>query len=113
MWGFYNSKNRQLANELFNRIVDPEISYKYNKVKNQKGKDQEFLSRHVYPILKKQSVIHDSYLCKNYKDSEPFPTQRIGNCFVGRVGNCNSTATDFYQCPRECRPENHQEWLNC
>jgi len=98
MWGFFNARNRELSNKIFNLILNKQIALKYN-LNSKKGYDQFFLADHVYPLVKQVAVIHDSYCCLTYRDSQPFTTKRIGNCFVGASGGgCNETGT-FYTCP--------------
>ena len=97
MWGFFNAKNRDLSNKIFNLILNKQLALKYN-LNSKKGYDQYFLADHVYPLVKQVAVIHDSYCCLTYRDSQPFPTKRIGNCFIGAVGSCNESGT-FYTCP--------------
>ena len=104
MWGFKSYQNRDLAEKIYNSIINSN-DYKRSDAK---GYDQVFLRDKVYPLIRKKSVIHDSYLCNNYKDSEGFPSQRKGNCFVGQVGECNKTGT-YYECPIECRPKLHHD----
>lgn len=114
MWGFYNSRNRGLADNIFSKLKNPQIMNKY-KNKNEKGYDQFFLADHVYHMIKAHSVIHDSFCCNEYKDSQPFPIQRIGNCFVGMRTNVNYDCRNktFYQCPSQCRLKSHQDWTSC
>ena len=73
--------------------------------------DQIFLSAYIYPLIYNYSLVHDSYLCKQFGGS-PFPVKREGNCFVGSMHSCNKTAL-FYDCPLECRPKNHSNWRSC
>lgn len=112
MWGYKLYQNRDVANKIFNLIVDKGDSVNFKK-SDGKGHDQYFLRDRVYPLIKFDSVIHDSYLCNYYRKSEPFPTKRKGDCFIGRPGPCNETATGFYECPVVCRPKLHQDWINC
>jgi len=67
-------------------------------LESKKGFDQFFLADYVYPLVKQVAVIHDSYCCLSYRDSQPFPTKRIGNCFVAAIGGCNETGI-YYPCP--------------
>jgi hypothetical protein len=113
MWGFFNQRNRKLAKKIFQLIVNKDISSTYNKnFESSKGADQNFLNDYVYKHLKSNSIIHDSYLCKSYGGSA-FPTKRIGDCFVGNPYSCNVSADSFYECPLECRPADHKDWINC
>ena len=119
MWGFYNARNRLLAHRIFDKIIDPKLEEKSNsKQRNRWQGDQRFLSKHVYPVLLDKSVIHDSYTCRAYKNSEPFPTKRLGSCFVGdavfvnKSRDCESDKK-FFECPLKCRPVRHKEWIYC
>ncbi|CAF0859647.1 unnamed protein product [Brachionus calyciflorus] len=113
MWSFKNIKNRTLGKEIFKLIIDENIARKYNgNGKSPKGSDQYFLKDHVYKLINNFSTIHDSFLCKTFSDSKPFPSQRIGDCFIGKVGACNET-NSFRTCPIDCRPKNHPEWETC
>ncbi len=113
MWGFNSALDRRVANEIFKRILDRNIASRFNKKNiSPKGQDQDFLSNYVYPLVYNRSVVHDSYLCKNYGGSS-WPSQRPGNCFVGSPESCNITATNLPDCPLECRPKSHREWTKC
>ena len=113
MWGFYNERNRTLAKRILGSILLKNISIRYNSNnKSPKGADQYFLTSHVYGLIKSDSIVHDSYLCQSYGGSA-FPTKRNGNCFIGNPFDCNMTASSFFQCPPQCRPKNHQDWLYC
>jgi hypothetical protein len=65
MWGFKMRNNRELANKIFQMIIDKKLSYKYNyQYKSPKGYDQFFLVDYVFNLIKKNSVIHDIlFLC--------------------------------------------------
>ena len=75
LWGFYSARNKLIAQHIYSLIVNKTVSKIY-KQPGEKWSDQNFLNNHVYDLIKNDSVIHDSYLCSFYKDSEPFPTQR-------------------------------------
>ena len=112
MWGFYSARDRNLANRIFEQFTNKQIASQFNAdLKSPKGADQNFLSQYVYPSIRTNSITHDSYLCASYGGS-PFPTRRLGDCYIGGVTVCNVTAT-FYECPNNCRPQNHQDWINC
>ncbi len=86
MWGFYNSRDRLIASKIFDSVLNVDIAKKYSskRTKNRKGADQEFLTKYVHPHLKGNAIVHDSFLCQSYGgDGKAFPTQRIGDCFVG------------------------------
>jgi hypothetical protein len=115
MWGFFNYRDRAKANLIFDRIIHPLIGVNLNpNHSNPKGYDQQFLSDYVYPEIKKNSIIHDSYFCLTLNDSEPFPTKRFGNCFVGTLQYvCENKKPYFSPCPVQCRPYDHQDWTYC
>ena len=84
MWGFYNSRNRVIAEDIFNSILNVNLARKFSpfKYKNKYNGDQIFLKQLVYPKIKRNSTIHDSFTCTFY-GGDAFPTKRIGDCFVG------------------------------
>lgn len=117
MWGFYNSRNRALANQIFSKMIELSTSKLYNSNTNAKQMDQAFLSAYLYPLVKTDSTIHDSYLCEKYNESRPFPTRRQGGCFVGQnvqygALECEKKRMDRL-CPEKCRPQEHQDWWYC
>ena len=114
MWGFYNARARPLAQSIFDKFTDRKIATRfYAGLKSPKGNDQNFLSQYVFGSLSSNSITHDSYLCTSYGgNSLPFPTQRIGDCYVGGVAGCSKNAT-FRECPVRCRPKDHQDWNYC
>ena len=113
MWGFYNSRDRKTAKKIFNHILNKFLWIKYNQDgKHQRGFDQFFLKDFVFPLIKSNSMIHDSYTCQNLQGIG-FPSKRIGNCYVGSVDfNCNKTGF-YYVCPIACRPYDHLDWTYC
>ena len=122
MWGFANSKDRQLAKKLFNSITNPVIAKNYKKNgRDRKGYDQFFLTDFVWSFAKWNATAHDSYTCSKFPNSAPFPTKRLNpECFVGLQNACDegtnhepstSRSKDF--CPIECRPPNHLDWFYC
>lgn len=52
------------------------------KYSSAKGQDQVFLGEFIYPLLKKDSYIHDSFFLINLK-RQKFPLRRIDDEFVG------------------------------
>ena len=113
MWRFYNEPNRDLAKKNFKKIAG---KYLKNGIKTKRGPDQFFLNDHVYPLIKSQSIIHDSYCCVHYGDSKPFPTERVGSCFIGSVDTKESCAENkrlLPEGPMVCRPTEHKDWTRC
>ena len=50
MWGFYNSRNRDLANSLYNKMIDKSLATQYNQ-NSKKGLDQFFLTGKSHMLL--------------------------------------------------------------
>ena len=110
MWGYKSIHNKQVSHIVFKKIVFKKFASIYNQnLKNAKGADQNFLRDQVYSLLKSDSLIHDSYLCDYYANTSPFPTKRIGSCFVGAAddfGDCSIASAEQlsnYICPIKCR----------
>jgi len=77
------------------------------------GWDQVALQRYIWPWAKKLTYVHDSYTCKKFSYTRPFPTQRkagIGN-YVGSVLSLNASIKS--PCPEKCRPKDHKDWIYC
>lgn len=114
MWGMHNSVNRSLSMKVFNLLMDPKIVWHYNKRKTSPVQgDQSFLAARVYPWLLSQSIVHDSYWCKKYSNSRPFPTQRVVMDHVGSVKSNINVVKNISECPLECRPPEHKDWKYC
>lgn len=47
--------------------------------------DMHFLGRDVWPRIKANAYCHDSFSCKKYESSHPFPVHRIGSEHLGEV----------------------------
>lgn len=112
MWGAHTSLNRNLSKQIFELAIDEQISKTFNPTGlTPKGYDQSFLSQHVYKLIKTNSTIHDSYTCMSYQDSKPFPTERKVKDHVGSVWV--PEPINITECPKECRPRDHQDWIYC
>ncbi|CAF0849642.1 unnamed protein product [Rotaria sordida] len=115
MWGFRPSLNRNLSRILHYKIHDQTLIKRFDGIY-----DQVFLRKHVWPFDRQSAVAHDTFLCKRDFGhiSRPFPTQRPSayetNCVVGcSRPYCGHGILSFEQCPIECRPKDHPEWLYC
>jgi hypothetical protein len=121
MWGFMPSEDRRLASRIFDLITDPLIIRNYNPFfVSLRGSDQLFLRDHVYPRVAFNSLIHDSFHCNRWPGEEragdkSWPVRRKGNCFVGLPSTepCEESGTFRPECPRQCRPVAHQDWIFC
>ncbi|XP_059085397.1 uncharacterized protein LOC131882310 [Tigriopus californicus] len=78
-----------------------------------KGPDQVILRRYVWPWARRSSIQHDSYFCRDYRGTIPFPTERemSVNNFVAAAVKSNGTLVK--KCPKKCRPEAHPDWEFC
>ena len=77
------------------------------------GPDQGFLKRYLWPWGKWSAMSHDSYTCQRFPRTRPFPTRRqeVINNFVASVVEAKDIMKK--ECPKACRPRNHQDWLTC
>jgi hypothetical protein len=106
MWGFKTAQNRQLTTKIYDFFTN--------------NFDQYFLTDQVWPIAVNDKTAHDSYTCKHFANSKPFPTKRLNSdCFVGYQDWCDdkleskATNSSLPKCPLECRSLDHQDWEYC
>ncbi|XP_047741085.1 uncharacterized protein LOC125179375 [Hyalella azteca] len=99
------ASNRTLLNSIRGQL--------FGKLK--KGSDQALLKNYLYPKLVMDSVTHDSYQCKKFPSTVPFPTKRVNGQFVGNRRYRSKYKNEVVRgpCPKECRPPNHQDWKYC
>lgn len=121
LWGYDRRRDPTTAAQIYARMLHSRIAAQYNQpLANEKQRDQHFLSYYIYPLLSKgRSLVHDSYLCHRFGDSEPFPSRRHKGCYVGapmpsmQNGTDNCLSRYHYVCPEACRPKKHPEWIYC
>ena len=85
MWGIKLTPDiRSKVEKSFMDMFNSSIFYKSHKLK---GPDQDVIGKFIWPWAKNFAMGHDSYSCKRYAKSRPFPTQRKDeNCnFVGCI----------------------------
>ncbi|KAL7636893.1 UNVERIFIED_CONTAM: hypothetical protein RMT77_012651 [Armadillidium vulgare] len=82
--------------------------------------DQGLLRVLVWPNVKNQTVIHDSYTCRDPSLTKkgnivlPFPTQRQGKVFISWGPLRDEIELNLVTaCPLVCRPKDHQDWKYC
>ncbi|CAG0920569.1 unnamed protein product [Notodromas monacha] len=120
MWG--TSKLSQLAKNVNWEEIESKMLKQIGAnpvIRSMKGLDQVIIGSVVYPavcktpeLAKSFCKIHDSYFCKTFGDSDPWPSQRnltVRNNFVGANGH----GPMKIPCPVECRPKDHQDWEFC
>lgn len=113
MWGGWNQFPRPF--KLIRKKIIRHAIGKY------KGLDQKILTRVLWPALFRSRDLfsHDSYLCTLFPMTHPFPTQRDGASFVGKVfvasekARAEEETPKLRRCPRKCRPKTHPDWLYC
>lgn len=108
MWGArMDLTHRKKYEALISRMLG-EMSSSWGK-----GYDQVLLSQYVWPSVKEEACVHDSYLCTFYPapHNRPWPTRRKNESanFVGSIGDMKIMKS----CPVKCRPNNHQDWTMC
>lgn len=119
LWGFRPEYDRTLAQKLFQKIVDPSMRKWHRLNRNDKQADQTFLDKHLRPFIETSLTAHDSFHCLRFRSSSrPFPKQRPSSyyCHVGGYGCCGAqflNASFPHECPYECRPHEHKEWVFC
>jgi hypothetical protein len=111
LWGIKLNKERSWMRNLSHYLLSPNVVQCYT------GKrDQAFLEDYVWShanIYNKMILEYDSFFCKRFPNSRPFPTRKKSPThFVGcRRPNC--TRDKHPPCPKQCRPVNHQDWIWC
>ena len=119
MWGVKMTPNiTAKIYESFKYIFDSDLFYKDH---NSKGPDQDILRMYIWPWARNFSMAHDSYFCKKYASekmlSRAFPTERKDERF-NFVGckiqeDCRLYFNYRTECPPECRPKHHPDWIFC
>ncbi|CAF1099972.1 unnamed protein product [Rotaria magnacalcarata] len=115
MWGFRPSLDPTVSISFHNKIHNQGLVQKYPGIN-----DQAFLTNEVWPQAKSSIIVHDSFICQaSYgTGTQPFPIQRplpdATNCYIGCVRPCCLDGKlPFGECPKACRPKNHQDWIYC
>ncbi|UJR35344.1 hypothetical protein I4U23_028103 [Adineta vaga] len=114
LWTSALYRNRVLFLRLFRILLDKIRVQQYSLMK-----DQTLLEELIWPHVKDQSLVFDSYTCEQFPDGNlhAFPTQRPArDCHLGCIRPCcqNSLRIIFEKpCPRKCRPADHPDWTYC
>ncbi|RMZ98930.1 hypothetical protein BpHYR1_053548 [Brachionus plicatilis] len=123
LWSLATKRNRSLSSEIFTRLVNKNFIRPYNN--RIYLEDQYFLAHYVWPLVQSQSLIHDSYYCKEFQSQgliKAFPNQRPNTeCFVSCSNCCEYTMNKTNSklgiksvgrtCPVECRFD--KKWNYC
>ena len=115
MWGIKLTPTMRIKmNESFEKMFHSKVFY--SNWKNY-GPDQDLLKNYIWPWAKDVAMIHDSYHCKKYQNTVPFPTERKDEAcnFVACIPELQSRIVFDKKntCPIECRPKNHLDWKYC
>lgn len=115
MGGLWGAKVKNIRRDLilaFKDMFSDGVSY--FKKENGFGYDQHILTRYIWHWAKFKAMQHDSYTCKKFSGTRPFPTRRkefqVGN-YVGSIVRLN--ASTEAECPEKCRPIDHKDWIKC
>ncbi|CAF0972490.1 unnamed protein product [Adineta steineri] len=114
LWTSALYRDRLLFLRLFSILLDKNQVQRYSLIN-----DQKLLCDLVWPKVRDQSLVFDSYTCHMFPHGQqrPFPTQRPSReCHVGCVRPCcqNSSNIVFKDpCPEKCRPNDHLDWIYC
>jgi hypothetical protein len=113
MWGWKENgsgESRKMWKEAWRKGLKDKLAWASRR---EWGPDQTFLRRYVWRWAKKDAICHDSYHCKKFSNTKPFPTRRqeIPNNFIGSVVTDNYTLR--VECPEKCRPEGKNDWIYC
>lgn len=117
LWGFRVELDRKLGRKLFQAITTPKMSSWYEQHAHEKQADQIFLNERFRRHIERNLTAHDSFHCSRFGLSRAFPKQRpVFYCHVGGYGCCGpefSNSSFPHECPYECRPPDHKEWIFC
>ncbi|XP_063870040.1 uncharacterized protein LOC135105628 isoform X1 [Scylla paramamosain] len=109
LWGGINKRPKKFAavrNVMFSQPTN--LTRKY---------DQYLLATFLWPLIKNDTLQHDSYTCTltTHLGSIPFPTKREEDlyCGCGPYKSRERFVLSRSKCPHACRPTQHQSWTLC
>ena len=108
MWCYRATNNRSSATQIL-KLILKNAGKRSSTLEAKKGDDQFMLQRYLRPKLKNDVIQHDSYLCKYFPGSIPYPSQRLSVYEIVGATEGNKVP----ECPKECRPKDHVDWLYC
>ena len=108
MWCYRATNNLNKSAQILELILK-NGGKRSSKSEAKKGDDQFMLQKYLWPKLKNDVIQHDSYLCKLFPGSIPYPSQRSSVHEVVGATEGNTVP----ECPKECRPKDHIDWLHC
>ncbi|XP_068241841.1 uncharacterized protein [Palaemon carinicauda] len=76
--------------------------------------DQSGVSNKLWPLARKNMTSHDSYTCKHFAGSQPYPSQRHNFTYIGEKSYMKAFKRKaLKECPLKCRPLDHPDWSYC
>lgn len=123
LWSIALKRNRSLSSQIFSKLMNKNLIRPYNN--RIYLEDQYFLVHHIWPLVQRHSMIHDSYYCDEFPSEglvKAFPSQRANTgCFVSCSNCCEYTSNKQnlqlsinsvgHICPIECRFD--KNWIYC
>lgn len=106
-WGRDPIKTSSMMRTLRTQIISQAVG------KRKYDQDQIILKEVLWPAMADWVVAHDSYNCRRFNGSSPWPTQRSNGEFVGAARFRRLKTTVSKPCPEVCRPPAHRDWLYC
>ena len=109
MFCFRNHLNRELGRYIVTMILKHcAARHPMKKIEAATGNDQAVLAKYIWPLVQSDSIQHDSYLCRDFRNSILFPTKRneTTNFHVGCVRPCRPYKVE---CLIQCRPKRHKD----
>ena len=112
MWCYKISENRVQALKILRKLLENAGRRSCDGEACDKYDDQTILNKFMWPIVKTDSIQHDSYMCESIGGSISFSTKRESpSKFVGCKRPCTENLSQ--KCPIDCRPKGHKDWEFC
>lgn len=110
LWAFKIYFNKTITNQLIKPLLTKSIINCYQS----NNSDQIFLFNFIWPIVKEQSLQHDSFHCQKYHLTKPFTLPKLSRTlFVGCRRPCLNHQHLPLPCPIKCLPVNYTNQYLC
>ena len=104
MWCYKISENRAQALKILKNVLENGGRRTCDGEACDEHNDQSVFKKFMWPIVKTDSIQHDSYMCKSISGSIPFSVKRESpSKFVGCKRPCTENLSQ--KCPVDCRPK--------
>ncbi|CAL8068276.1 unnamed protein product [Orchesella dallaii] len=116
--GLWGGNNVRLPKNLAMNLHKTIVNQSSLEGRHKKYFDQDvMLDQIIFPPNRDNFVYYDSYYCDKWRNetlTRPFPTQRVGNEFLGEpVMWGGYGGHGLMECPESCRPEHGKSWKFC